>query len=535
MSRIIIPEWCCLWRTYIDTNINHSLFYSCSTPETKVFLDQLSVLGCRLVDAAASGRNKKLLHDVSDAVWAGLELISDPSSTLAFAEVTAYLCFALEMEDALYREQPISRQRAARRRYQRNAYQRSTYTDVNMMQDADTTVEQVMLSSLGEKMDEQGSLPSNVMMPSASEWLQSETEGTEDGLNWRERAADDIDLHLLQEKITKRAAELEEQRERRRRQPDVVDILLRAQEEQKHQTPRASRGTEQSDQQSVSRGSDIEEIIVTTVDENDNDMEFVEETRVTEKTQSATASVKSKTTTDDGLQYQMDKEALAASLENKDGDEIHKYLSETFTTNQPPVSVVDGESASTRFYRRLDEIMDKKRTEAVVNVLNRQRDGQQNSAGLSWFPKAAAAAGAGNERGQDTIKNRVAAIRNAARSQIGVSQQRVEMALDKDTRRTFSYFSIVIGLVGLFWFVMGFYGCYAIVFGPIGWTFFPIAKPITTSDSGVRQEFVVRIVREVVHVNAKGETMEAEYYPPVVPVADENVDQVAACLAKALR
>ena len=475
-----------------------------------------------MVDAAASGRNKKLIHDVSDALWAGLELMADPSSTLAFAEVTAYLCFALEMEDTLHREQPISRQLAAQRRFQRNAYERSTYIDPRMMQDANTTVEEVMLSSLGEKIDaDQASLPSNVYTRERGDWIQGEADEQQDEMNFRERAADDIDLHLLQERITQRSAGLEEQREeRRRRKPESIDAYLRTQKEEKQQTPQAANGTEQS---TKSRDSDIEEIIVTTVDENDDDIEYVEETQATAKVQSATiAPPDSKKTSDDGLKYQ-DKEVVAADLEKKDDDAIHEWLSEAFLSDQPPI---DGESAPNRFYRRLDEIMEKKRTEAVINVLKQQLDG--NAAGLSWFPKAAAAAGAGNERGQDTIKNRVAAIRNRARSEIGVGHELLELAKDKEARRSFSFFTIVTGLVGIFWFAMGFYGCYAIIFGPIG-----SSISTTRSNLAQHQEIVVRIVREVVHVDADGNRVGlTERYPPVIGA--ENADEVAACVAKAI-
>jgi len=460
--------------------------------------------------------------------------MADPSSTLAFAEVTAYLCFALEMEDALHREQPIPRELAAQRRYQRNAYQRNTYVDPNMMQDANTTVEEVMLSSLGEKIDvDQRSLPSNVYTTGdKSDWLQGEIDEQQEEMNFRERASGDIDLHLLQEKITQRAAGLEEQREeRRRRKPDSIDAFLHSQEEKKQPTQAANGSDRQS---TISRDSDIEEIVVTTVDENEDDTEYMEETRLTEKPAAAAPTEAKSTTKNDGLKYQ-DKEAVAASLENKDDDAVHEWLSEAFSTDQPPVSAIDGESAPNRFYRRLDEIMDKKRTEAVVNVLNQQLDG--NSAGVSWFPKAAAAAGAGNERGQDTIKNRVAQIRNMARSQIGVGQQQqqqlVDAAKDKDARRSFSFFTIAIGLFGMFWFAMGFYGCYAIIFGPIGLPSFPFGRYSTTRSGLTQQEIVVRIVREVVHVDAEGKVLGlTERYPPVV--ADEQMDQVASCVAKAI-
>ena len=234
--------------------------------------------------------SKKLYHDVSDAIWTGLELFADPSSTLAFAEVTAYLCFALEMEDEIHHhKQPMSsRQWAAQKRRERDAYQRNTYVNREMTDDPNTTVEQVMMSSLGggEKL-ESSSLPSNVVLNESSNeaWLSGETDEAQEEMNWRERASDDIDLHFLQEQITKRAASLEEEREnkRRRNKPDSLDTSLQSQlNEAKQPTPQASNETtNQPDRQSTSRGSDIEEMVVTTVDENDDDTEYAEETPVT--------------------------------------------------------------------------------------------------------------------------------------------------------------------------------------------------------------------------------------------------------------
>ena len=58
------------------------------------------MLGCRVVDVAAMDRNKTLIHDFYDLLWSGVELANDPATTVAMAEVAAYLCHALEMEDA---------------------------------------------------------------------------------------------------------------------------------------------------------------------------------------------------------------------------------------------------------------------------------------------------------------------------------------------------------------------------------------------------------------------------------------------------
>ena len=115
-----------------------------STPEMKIFLDQLGVLGCRLVDAMASGKTKEFIQNSKDLVWRTIELAVDPSTTLALAEVTAHLCHALEEvgDDSSSFKTPRS---------VRNSQNETTYLDSSLM----TTdypfesMEKIILSSLG--------------------------------------------------------------------------------------------------------------------------------------------------------------------------------------------------------------------------------------------------------------------------------------------------------------------------------------------------------------------------------------------------
>eukprot|EP00548_Thalassiothrix_antarctica_P012147 CAMPEP_0194162328 /NCGR_PEP_ID=MMETSP0152-20130528/79435_1 /TAXON_ID=1049557 /ORGANISM="Thalassiothrix antarctica, Strain L6-D1" /LENGTH=163 /DNA_ID=CAMNT_0038872217 /DNA_START=268 /DNA_END=759 /DNA_ORIENTATION=+ len=122
------------------------------TPEFKSLLSQLNVLGVRMVDAAASSRNKQLFHDMEEAVWSLVQLSSDPSTILALAEVTATLCHTLEMEDSLHRRKK-SLSLSSKKRYQRNQFTRQLYSDRNLANDPDTTVEQVIISSLNNDKD----------------------------------------------------------------------------------------------------------------------------------------------------------------------------------------------------------------------------------------------------------------------------------------------------------------------------------------------------------------------------------------------
>ena len=61
------------------------------TPESRAFLDQMAVLSCRMTQVAASGRSQQVLHDTKTMLWSGIELLADPRSTTALAEVTAFL------------------------------------------------------------------------------------------------------------------------------------------------------------------------------------------------------------------------------------------------------------------------------------------------------------------------------------------------------------------------------------------------------------------------------------------------------------
>jgi hypothetical protein len=115
-----------------------------------------------------------MICDFNEVAWSGVEVLADPSTTLALAEVTAYLCHALEMQDATrtlgntttattrtsatmnsktstthsFIDLPLSPYRK-RRRQNRHALQERIYTRPALLSDPDATVEQIILSSLG--------------------------------------------------------------------------------------------------------------------------------------------------------------------------------------------------------------------------------------------------------------------------------------------------------------------------------------------------------------------------------------------------
>mmetsp|Transcript_18379 Transcript_18379/g.30121 ORF Transcript_18379/g.30121 Transcript_18379/m.30121 type:complete len:759 (+) Transcript_18379:123-2399(+) len=68
------------------------------TPEVRKLLDQFAISMCRLVDVMSSGKAKQVWFDVSDTIWAALEVGSDEVMVMALAEGCAKVCFALERE-----------------------------------------------------------------------------------------------------------------------------------------------------------------------------------------------------------------------------------------------------------------------------------------------------------------------------------------------------------------------------------------------------------------------------------------------------
>ncbi|KAL7557862.1 hypothetical protein ACA910_010913 [Epithemia clementina (nom. ined.)] len=135
------------------------------TPEMQQFSIQATITACRILEAANSGRVQQALLDGQELLWATLALWADPETMAAVAEVTAYLCYALEMENAILdgsaavsssshsqtKQQRRQRQlhRHQQRRKNRGIFQKTTYQDRILLRNPNTTVEEAILSSLG--------------------------------------------------------------------------------------------------------------------------------------------------------------------------------------------------------------------------------------------------------------------------------------------------------------------------------------------------------------------------------------------------
>jgi hypothetical protein len=77
---------------------------SCVTPEAKASNDAWLVSWIRLVDLLASSDAKQLYHTMNDGYWELSKLIADSDTATATAEVVANIVHALSMENAVYRK-----------------------------------------------------------------------------------------------------------------------------------------------------------------------------------------------------------------------------------------------------------------------------------------------------------------------------------------------------------------------------------------------------------------------------------------------
>jgi len=125
----------------IDLTISIIKFMeSLHTPEVKLLLDQFAVGACRVVDVLSSGKAKQVWFDVSDSLWALIEVGSDPVMVTSLAEGCAQVCFALENEreslkvrratagaDEEGGNEKLQKMMASKRRRERDKRQTGTY------------------------------------------------------------------------------------------------------------------------------------------------------------------------------------------------------------------------------------------------------------------------------------------------------------------------------------------------------------------------------------------------------------------------
>ena len=441
-----------------------SLAEALHTPEVRTLLDHGATLGCRLVDAAATGAAKDLLGDVSEMVWGFIELGVADETVVGISECCAYLCHALEMEHGVYRRGGGGRRRppfgegaddaagagtaraaAARRRRERarrnaaRACGDGTGSTLDGDGEGETVggIEEAILDSLGgadriygrqqehgpEREREQSgdgegaslaSLPSRVVVESPAAELGDGLEPPSSAYKSGGAGAegDDHDRHDACSSIGSGGG---------------------GGDGEQHDDDDDSHRNHHSNSSFAREACDVE---------------FLRR-RIAQRSRAM------------------------GEAQKRDRDRARRQggAATTGTTSSNPVVDIEEASATTNvseFYRLVEQVSADRQAEALTRILG--REGEEEDSRRQFYPRAAAAAGAGNEHGQDTLRSRLEAYaskRSRERAGIGVGGRAPARGRDRVGISVLSWML-------LFWFLLGCavvggfscYGVYVFVFAP---------------------------------------------------------------------
>ena len=461
-----------------------------NTPEAKSFLDQFTIICCRITQVAASGRSQQAMHDTKKLVWSGVELLADPRSTTALAEVTAYLCHALEMEEAILDGEMRHRsgQERSDRRKEREEYQKETFQEkTTLMGNPNATVEQVILSSLGGPLAGSETLPdfeesiashdvtsSNVHHNDGKLWSsdagsirkQVEEASFQTDDEWHEKAQKNVDVRFLRNQISKR-----------------------------------SDGRIQRDYEDIPR--DIPVVTTTTTPPSGGVPSHPHDPR------------DRSSTTNDGLPN-----SGALPRTEDDDDALH------------------------RFYRVLDSVIREKRVQGLDQFLAKYDESTDRVVQEGRVHKFDHGKGVGkdykpHEVVTNTIRSRLATIRADVNKGLDREDReklkRMEVVMRQNSKAAYLVMAVVVRVV-LLWMALGGYGLYAILTPSIHRAQSSIRRNVMSraipehgrSPVG-ENEIVIRMVREIVHVDQKGVVLDRS--PDRTEVSNERIEKIASCVA----
>ena len=597
------------------------------TPEMEQFLEQVTIWACRMLEALSSGRVKQGLFDVQQLVWATCALWADPQTIAALAEVTAYLCYALEMEDAIldgnigaglksnanvptHEKSKLQQQKKQQRhRKNRNEFQKTTFQNRILIRNPNTTLEEAILSSLSpgigssrstlsrddEPQQQRQTKPNTrakanqtsaqgrqLSSTSQHEQPQQYDDGDQrDGgrndnssvvtTHWDERARKDVNVAYLREQIAQRPHPRRTTTMRSRPSDnhttadDPTELLCDMEDGPDtttiRQVPSSRWSSLPSSQNTNRRQRKRNRIpITTTITEEDEGDD--------EKTVPNVSSVPTQTST------------VAGGKKDRQG----KGDNEQHSSTRPVLPPKKEDETSTRyFYRVLNEVLAAKREQGVDRILT-EADGQTTTGPLSlsfWTrpgrvrTRSPPQQHSKHERQSlDSIRHRL----NTLRTELNKQQQQERTLPGRSQLPTPSFFQrnkVVVLLVlacsfllGMTWFGLGCYGIYVLVYQPSApqQEHFPNTAPTETrrvfeepscsgGSNGSRNEVVIRIVREVVHVDSDGRILAVASDPPAdgasrhgavygasdeattAPnnhLAREEMDHIADCIADAV-
>ena len=455
------------------------LIEALNTPEAKAVLDQGTVLACRLTQVAASGRSQQAIHDATALLWSGVELLADPQSTTALAEVTAYLCHALEMEDAIMDGAFEPKSQRSERRKERDEYQKQTYREkTTLITDPEATVEEVILSSLGgfANSDLPGCDESDAF---SSQGPYSETAGSDNRLFTDESGS-------LRKQVDESSIQTDD--EWLERAKSNVDVKLLQRKIKARAEARANQ-------------NDWIPCDVPPTPPEDGDV---------------------------GSNPLL-------------GLSVHSTLQSVYGTDAATADEVENdENPMSQFYKTLDTVIKEKRAEGLDHILAEYSESTQKVLREGKVHKMEKRRVEGDRADivADSIRARLAAIRADVNKGLSKDDReklsRMETMMKRNSRLVYGGMALIVGFV-LLWIVMGFYGLYAFL-SPASRNKFSMSPRIFSGTVSGRtsseSEIVIRLVREVVHVDNEGSVLHRT--PDQTEISRERMEKIAACMSDSL-
>ena len=562
-----------------------SLGQALYTPEMKQLGQQWTIALTRILQVLSSGRVQQALLDGHELWWALCAVWADPQTTAAVAEVTAYLCYALEMEDALLdgaaghcsqdkketepaRRTKQKQQQQQRRRQHRGAYQQTTYHDRVLLRNPNTTVEEAILSSLGvsdqPKKDCQvpgfsASLNERVTKGNSGPVCPND-DNDQDSCSANDKdtttaSFDDYQGHYDDPRSNaNRSAVHWDERARN----DVHVEYLRNQIAQ-HHSPARTAPIQRHTPPSTSTSSTV---VVPDVEDgptNEDTRSSIHSPTTRGGGRPSRTRKRARTPIDTAPMAEQGPEWVPEPLTNAPSQTATATLLQTPTEN-------DDDTAADYFHRVLHDFLSQKRAQGVDRVLQDQlnaSNGPDNAVASFWTrPGRVTTNNTTNNNKEkqpqvtepvDSIRQQLQALRNELAHKTTTQQQRTAVASSRSssvsspkpttTARALSFVQrhkwwILVGVA--LWFLLlvttGFglacYGFYALVWAS------PAAGPSPQSfhHHHPEDDVVIRIVRQVVHVDAQGRVLDLNHveHAPKKPLSDQELDQISHCIAVAV-
>ena len=536
------------------------------TPQMKTFLMSLPVFSIRVLDIVSSGEAKLLYHSMTNLAWNMIELLGRDETTLALAEVTALLVNALERERECrgpWNRKQVRRVRKnrvkvaslhrnnmaaaaasnARKRYERNRFIAQTYTDRVMLKEkttcsedgsvyGDATVEDAILSSLGDgtrsdnawltalgRNDDSShgvidaaSLPSKVMLPR----IDSHAEVSVGSIH-----LDEFDEQSQHKSLYAVDADRDENGEER----ETVDIsyLRDGIKLRREKTERISNisalPSERGNSKHLSTMSIAGSSIGHSVECDDQigieDLILDEDsTSQIQKSPVKRYEIKSK-----GSKH-LEHEDYSRDSDDQSSDDLDLDLDSEKNNNNGRTKIDPTRglySSSAHYYRTVEDFQTTLRNQNIAKELqNSKKDGDEAIPGVSisqsgdkkWQSKAVAAAGAGNEMGQNVLRRKGSSMHSmptrfrANVEQAEEKEEDLQLVIIRVAKKLIGgvprRHKIVLGIIVggsiffiIVWFLLGCYGLYFLT-----QQVFSHGANQMPSYGASQTEFVLRIVQD---------------------------------------